>query len=140
MKSGMTDAHASSILSREFGAEGYTPPATWYIGVSTSQILQDGTGATEPSDGMYERVAVPNNGTNWITSVNGRGRENALLIEFPRATTDWGTIVSAALYAAPTGGSPLYFADLERSKIVQFNDSLLIESSELQIDISPLVL
>lgn len=139
MTSGMTNAHVLKLLSREFGDGAYVEPTTWYIGVSTTLIQPSGSGVTEPTDGTYSRVAISNNASSWTTSSNGRGRENVNLIEFDRASVDWGTIVSVGLFESEVATTPAYFADLEFTKIVQFNDSLIVEPGELQIDIDQLV-
>lgn len=137
MFSGMTNGRVQDILKREFGAIAYTPPSVWYVGVSTTLIQPDGSGVTEPTDGMYERVAVSNDGANWENADNLRARQNVNALQFPRATENWPTVVSVGLFESATGGTPKYFADLEYTKLVQFNDSLVIEPGELQIDIIP---
>lgn len=139
MTSGMTSAHAQKLLGREFGAISYTEPGVWYVGVSTTQIQPDGTGVTEPTDGMYTRAMVTNTGTEWENTLSGKGRQNVNLIEFPRATVDWDEVVSVGLFEDDVTNTPAYFADLQYTKLVQFNDSLVIEPSELQIEIEPLV-
>jgi hypothetical protein len=138
MKSGMTNPHALKVLGREFGAEPYTEPTNWFLGVSTTPIQPDGSGVTEPDDGMYERVLIENISFEWENTLSGEGRQNVNFLEFPRAAVDWDTVVAAALFEDETTTTPAYFADLEYTKIVQFNDSLIIEPGELQIEIKPL--
>lgn len=132
-KSGATLTHQNNILSKDFGNMEYNPPAVWYIGYSTSSINEDGTGVVEPTDPAYERVAVPNNIDNWENTTVGTGRQNSLDIEFEPATVDQGTIVSCGLFDTPTGGTPLYYADLVNPKQVSFDDVLRIAVGNLQV-------
>ena len=136
-KSGMTNTHAQSILSRDFGSVTYTPPATWYIGASTTTIASDGTGATEPVAGGYARVAVTNNTSNWENIPADTGRRNLTAIEFPVATASWGTITFVPIYDALTGGTMRYYAELLYSKVVGIDDVLRFEAAQLQIKILP---
>lgn len=136
-KSGATIAQQNNLLSRDFGGMTYTPPTTWYVGYSTTSINEDGTGVTEPTDPTYSRVAVPNDTSNWENTSTGTGRQNANDIEFEASSTDQGTIVACGLFANPTGGSPLYYADLVNPKQVSFDDVLRIGASNLQIRLRP---
>jgi hypothetical protein len=136
-KSGMSNAHVQSVLSREFGSVAYTPPVTWHVGVSTTQINPDGTGATEPSGGGYARVAVSNNTASWENIPADVGRRNLTVIEFPPATASWGTVTFVPIYDAPTGGVLRYYVQLTNSKVVGVDDVLRFEAGQLQIKILP---
>lgn len=61
----LTNYTDGKILDQIFGGTAWSPPATLYFGLSTTTIYADGTGITEPSGGLYARVAVTNNVTNF---------------------------------------------------------------------------
>lgn len=136
-KSGMTNTHAQSVLSREFGSVSYTPPVTWYVGASTTTINADGTGATEPVGGGYARVAVTNNTSNWENIPADVGRRNLTAIEFPVATASWGTITFVPIYDQASGGTLRYYVQLTNSKVVGIDDVLRFEAGQLQVKILP---
>jgi hypothetical protein len=83
------------LLDHAFGGPSYTRATTLYVGLSTTEIMADGTGATEPSGGAYARVALTNDGTSWAaaaTDATAAVKLNAAAIQFPAATAGWGTI------------------------------------------------
>ena len=135
--SGATNLQANNILSRDFGSVVYTPPSVWYIGVSTTTINQDGTGATEPTDPAYARVAVDNNTTNWEALLVGTGRQNATAIEFPQATVNQGTITYLGIWDAATSGNVRYYVQLINPKVVGIDDVLRVDIGNLQIKLIP---
>ena len=105
-------------LDRNFGNSSFSPPATHYIGLSTTTINDDGTGATEPSGGSYARASATNDKTTWTNASLGV-LTNAVEISFPASTAAWGTIVDVAIYDAASGGNLLYFGTLSPSRVVQ---------------------
>ena len=58
----------NTILNEVFGGVAFTAPGTLYLGLSTTPIADDGTGATEPTVGGYARLAIANDKTNWSTA------------------------------------------------------------------------
>lgn len=114
----ITYTSANAALDKFFGATNFTSPATLYVGLSTTAISIDGTGATEPSGGAYARVAVTNNKTNWATAANG-SLSNLTAITFPESTASWGTITHVFISDASTGGSIWFYDALTFSRIVQ---------------------
>lgn len=138
-KSGATNIQAQNLLSRDFGSVVYTPPATWYIGASTTLINADGTGKTEPSDPSYARVTVSNNTASWEDIPADVGRRNLINLEFPVATTAWGTITYIFFADALTGGTIRYYAELINPKVVGVDDVLRVDAGNLQIKILPTV-
>lgn len=114
----ITYTSANAILDKCFGATNFTAPATLYVGLSTTAISIDGTGATEPSGGSYARVAVTNNKTNWATAANG-SLSNLSAITFPESTASWGTVTHFFLSDAASGGSIWFYEALTSSRIVQ---------------------
>jgi len=135
--SGATNLQSGYLLSRDFGGVTYTEPTTWYIGVSTTTINQDGTNATEPTDPAYARVSVDNNVTNWENLAVNVGRQNAISIEFPAATISQGTITYVGLWDSLTSGNIRYYAELINPKTVGIDDVLRFDVGNLQIRLLP---
>lgn len=94
------------------GAIGATIPATWYLGLSTTQPNEDGSNFTEPTGvGSYARVAVVNNATNFPVAVTVSGvttKTLATAATFPNPTANWALVPFAyyGWFIASTGGVP----------------------------------
>jgi hypothetical protein len=83
------------VMQLVFGGTAYTPGSTYTVGLSTTTVVNDGTGITEPSGNAYARVSVANTTAQWTTaSVAGGGYQasNTNAINFPTATGSWGTV------------------------------------------------
>lgn len=92
---------------------------TLYAGYGTTTPAKAGTGATEPTDAAYARVAVE--------SDPGMARtdseiDNDDIITFPAATEAQGTITYAYLFDAETAGNLLWYGALTDSKAVTTDD------------------
>jgi hypothetical protein len=92
------------------------------MGLSTTTIQNDGSGATEPSTSgtAYARVAITNNKTNWGTA-SAASLSNAVAVTFAESTASWGTITYVFLAAGATAGVAdlWYFEALTTPKTVQ---------------------
>ncbi|MED3982400.1 hypothetical protein [Priestia megaterium] len=125
----------SVILDEVFGGVNYTPPATVYVGLSTTAINDDGTGVTEPTGGGYARVAVANNATNWPATGTDGTKSNGTTITFPQATADWGTVTHFFIADSNTGGI-LAYAAIGVSKTIGVGDtaSFGVDSLTITLD------
>lgn len=97
----------NASLAKDFGATNYTPPATYYVGLSTVAIsasTTSGSSAAEPGGGAYARVAYTNNAAGWTTPIGGSCVSTGSFA-FPQSSTAWGTIVSVFLADAATIGT-----------------------------------
>jgi len=119
----MTIAYYASNkwLDYFFGATAAAPLplATIYMGLSTTSISPNGTGATEPAGGAYARIAIPNDKANgWNSSVSG-ALTNKDPITFVESSAAWGTITYVFIADALTAGNILYYQALSSSRVVQ---------------------
>lgn len=105
---GFSDYWENEILDHLFSKGNYTPPAI-YVGLSTADPSDDGSGLAEPCDNGYARVATT--GSDWNVA-SGGAVANANDIIFPQATGSWGTITHFALFDAATGGNMLAHGSL----------------------------
>ena len=130
----VTTYAANKILDNLYGAVSFTPPATWYVGLSSTTIGVSGS-CTEPT-GTYARVAVTNNKTNFTNGSSG-SLINSLAITFPDSgSVAWGTETDIALWDAPTGGSVWFYDPLTVSKIVQANTVVSFVSGAITITLN----
>lgn len=88
-----------------------TPPTAMYVALYTVTPNENGTGGTEVTGGSYARVAVTTGasgtgvGSGWTDPTVTSSSTNVADIAFPTTTAPWGTVVSAGLLDAPTGGN-----------------------------------
>jgi hypothetical protein len=109
-------------------SDGYTSPATVYVGLFTSATGEGGTG-TEVTGGSYARVSVP-------FTVTVSSATNSGLVTFPTASADWGTITDFAIFDALTSGNMMYYGTLGTSRtvlngdVVKFNPGQLVVTED----------
>lgn len=121
----------NKLLDHVFGATTFTPPATLYIALYTSDPTDSDTG-TEVTGGSYARQAVTNNTTNW-PNASGGSKSNGVAIAFPAATAAWGTITHVGIRDALTGGNLLYSGALGTPKTVNNGDVFSFAAGQLTI-------
>lgn len=109
-----SDYWENEILDHLFGKGSYTPP-TIYVGLSTADPTDDGSGLAEPSGSGYARVETA--GSDWDAAVAG-ALDNANAIQFAAATGSWGTITHFALFDAISGGNMLAHGALSASQSI----------------------
>lgn len=133
----ITNFQANKVNDFLFGGTSFTPGGTYYIGLSTTPIQANGTGATEPSGGSYARVAVANNKTSFSTSSAG-SLQNQISIEFPESTTSWGTITYVFMSDSPNSGqgNVLYYDALTTPRTVQSATVLLFAAGAIKIQLT----
>lgn len=110
-----SDYWEDEILDHVFGKGTYTPP-TIYVGLSTADPTDAGTGVSEPSAGSYARVETAS--ADWTLSAGGV-IENAVDIEFPAPTGNWGTLTHGVLFDAASGGNVLASCALADAQYVE---------------------
>jgi hypothetical protein len=123
------------VLDALLGAGGsVSHPTTLYVALFTN--IPDANGGTEVGGpGGYQRVAVTNNGTNWVFT-SPSTMKNGSTISFPTVLTPgWGTIYGFGLYDIPTLGSGfLYYAgSLSAPLTPNVNDVVIFAPSALVI-------
>lgn len=117
----------NKVLLHVFGATSYTAPTTIYVGLYTSDPGETGAG-TEVSGGSYARQSA-------AFTVTGNLATNTSAIEFPTATTSWGTVTYVAVLDASTSGNVLASAALTASKTIGSGDVLRINAGDLDISL-----
>ena len=125
------DYWESEILDHIFGKGSYTPP-TIYVGLSTEDPTDDGSGLAEPSGNGYARVQTSS--SDWNAASAG-SLDNANDITFPQATGSWGTITHFALFDATTGGNMLAHGALSQSKAIGSGDTAKFAAGDLDVSL-----
>lgn len=91
----------TAILNHFFKGTAYTQPTHLYVGLSTTDLLADGSGITEVTGSAYARVL------NDTWTVSGNEVTNGAAVTFAKATGSWGTPIQWFLADALTAGNYL---------------------------------
>ncbi len=126
-----SDYWENEILDHIFGKGNYTPP-TIYVGLSTADPLDDGSGLAEPSGNSYARVQT--SAGDWNTASGGT-IDNANDITFPEATGSWGTITHFGLFDAASGSNLLAHGTLSQSKSITTSDTAKFAAGDLDVSL-----
>lgn len=128
---GFSDYWENKILDHIFGIGSYTPP-TIYVGLSTADPIDDGSGLAEPSGNGYARTQT--SASDWNAASNG-SMDNSSDITFAQATGSWGTITHFALFDAATAGNMLAHGVLSQSKAIGDSDTARFQAGDLDISL-----
>lgn len=91
----------TAILNHFFKGTAYVQPTNLYVGLSTTDLLQDGSGLTEVTGGGYARVV------NNLWTVSGNQVSNTNAVTFAQATAAWGTPIQWFMADAATLGNKI---------------------------------
>ena len=128
---GFSDYWENKILDHIFGKGSYTPP-TIYVGLSTADPTDDGSGLAEPSGNGYARTQT--SASDWNAASNG-SLDNVSDITFAQATGSWGTITHFTLFNAATAGNMLAHGVLSQSKTIGNSDTARFQAGDLDISL-----
>lgn len=139
MAGSLTNYWENKVINLFFGGTAYTPAATMYFALSSTDFTEAGTGGTEPSTGSYARKSITNDKTLWTVCADGGAIDNAIAITFVAATADWlsGTNIGYwAIFDALTGGNCLAYGNMTTAKPVLNGDTATIAIGDLDITIT----
>ncbi len=128
---GFSDYWENKILDHIFGKGSYTPP-TIYVGLSTADPTDNGSGLAEPSGSGYERVQT--SASNWNIASNG-SLDNTSDITFAQATGSWGTITHFALFDVASAANMLAHGALSQSQAIGNSDTARFQAGDLDISL-----
>ncbi len=123
---GFTDALEQALLNHIFTDPAYVPPATLYIGLSSTTPTDAGGNVTEPVGGAYSRV--PTNASDWGPAAGTAPASKTTIAgkTFSTATADWlaGTnLTYFLLFDASSAGNVVAFGALTTAKPVLNGDT-----------------
>lgn len=133
------DAYKKKLLDAVYGNTAVGPPATIYIGLSTTTPTNAGGNITEPATGAYARANPGlNNTTQWpgATTANPSVKSNGVAITFPQATGNWGTVTHWVAYDASTAGNPIDWAALTTSQAINTGTTASFAIGQLSSQLS----
>lgn len=116
----------NKILDHVLKNVSYTSPTTAYVGLFTSDPTDAGSG-TECSGGSYARQVLS------VTTASGGITTSSADINFPQASSNWGTISHIGILDALTSGNLLMHTPLTTSKTIETGDILKISSGNLTV-------
>lgn len=117
----------TELLDHVFAGNSYTSPSAVYVALFTTDPAEDGSGTEVTTTGTAYARQV---GT---FSVTGNTATTTAAIEWPTATTDYGTVTHVAVYDAVTAGNMLAYAALTASKAISTGDVFRIPAGDLDI-------
>jgi hypothetical protein len=96
------------VLGHTLGFAAMTMPASVYVGLCGSTTPPTAAfGGTEVAGGGYTRMAA-----TFAISTSTNVAANTATVEFPAATTPWGTLGYFEIWDAATAGRRLYWGPL----------------------------
>lgn len=109
---------AAALLNHIFTDPAYTPPATLYLGLSTTTPTEAGANFTEPVGNNYARVATT--ATDWgaATNADPSVKSNSAVLTFPSPSGSWGTLTHYGLFDASTAGNLMSWQALDTPRTI----------------------
>lgn len=123
---GFVDTVERALLDHFLTDGAYTPPATMYIGLSSTTPTEAGGNITEPSTGSYARVSTA--AADW-SAASGTApvtKTTTATKTFPTASADWvagANLTHFVLFDASSAGNALAFGALGTAKPVLNGDT-----------------
>lgn len=133
---GLSEMVARAILDHIFSDPPYTPPTTFYLGLSSTVPAVDGSNFTEPSTGGYVRLATSASDWSGASGASPSVKANSTAFTWPVATDDWlagAELVAFGLFDAPVAGSAVVLGELTVPKAVSAGDTPVCHPGKLQI-------
>ena len=136
--SALSDYLEAKYLDLTYNGVVFTPPASVFIALYTTDPTDADTGA-EVSGGGYARAQVNPNGGGApqfnLAAVDGAGSmvANADDIEVPAATAAWGTVTHFGIKDAATGGNLLHHGALDDAQVVGIGGVFKVAAGDLKL-------
>ena len=130
----ISDYAENKLLDHVFGTASFTTPAAIYIGLSTADPTDDGSGFSAPTGGGYARVNI----TSAFGAASARSITNsaATAVWNPTGGAGGETITHWAIYDASTVGNMLAHGSFTTSKTWTASTTLTIATSQLTVTFS----
>lgn len=125
----MSDYLENAILNATLRGQAWTPPATVYLALYTSDPTDTKTG-TEVTGGAYARQTIAFN-----APLNGAASSTADVL-YPIATAGWGTVTHIGIFDAATGGNLLYHGPLTNTKTIATDDQLKLAAGDITVSLA----
>ena len=126
----LSNSFETHTLKYLLTSDSVTRPTAWYVALAKTDPTDTALG-TEVSGGGYARQQV-------AFTVSGNNASNTSAIEFPEATSDYGTVIAVMIMPASTGGTAsdmIVHAQLTSDKAISTGDIFRIPAGDLDINI-----
>jgi ABC-type transport system involved in cytochrome c biogenesis permease subunit len=120
---------ANKVLDHILKNTSYSPPATVYIGLYTSNPDNDNSGS-EVSGNNYSRTAMA------FSSASAKATSNSGVVVSAVASGSWGTITHFGILDASTSGNLLYYGAFTASKTITNGEAAYFAAGEIDIAIT----
>jgi hypothetical protein len=118
----------NKLIDHLLGSGTYTKPSALYVALFVGNPASGGTEVTT-SGSAYARQSA-------AFTISTNSASNTAAIEYPTATSSWGTIDYIAIYDASSGGNQLVSAALSSAKTIASGDVLRIPASNLSVTLT----
>lgn len=127
----MSDYLEEQLLNEALRAVDWTPPATVYLALHTTDPLDDDSGGGEVTGGSYARQAM-----SFAAAVNPDGTcATDTDITFPTASADWGVVTHIGIYDAVSAGNLLFHGALDTARNILNGDVFKVTSGQLVVSL-----
>lgn len=124
-----TNYTENAVLGHVFGSTTFTKPSL-FVGLFTAAPGETAGGTELSTVGTaYARQAA----AFTVSGTAPTQATNTSAIEFPTATSAWGTITHAAIFDAASGGNMIAYATLTASKTIASGDVFRVPASNLTV-------
>lgn len=106
----------NGIINHVFGGVMFSPEPLLYAGYMTTAPTETVPG-TEPSAAGYARVSF-NNTLSMFPSASNGVKQNALMVNFPEASGDQGTVTFVGYWDAQTGGNFIFYYSVTSRNVI----------------------
>lgn len=128
--SSFSDYLETAALTWAFSSGAVTRPTGWYLALYTAAPGETGGGTEISTSGTgYARQST-------TLTVSGNLATNGSAIEYPVATTSWGTITHVGVFDAASGGNLLAYGALAVSKTIGAGDVFRVPAGDLDITLT----
>jgi hypothetical protein len=118
----------NALLGHLLGSTTYTKPSALYVALFIGNPASGGI-EISTSGSAYARQPA-------TFTISSAIATNTAAIEWPVATSAWGTITWVAIYDAITGGNQLVTAQLTSAKTIGSGDVLRIPTGQLSVTLT----
>lgn len=133
---GFTDTVEKALLDHFLTDPAYTPPATMYLGLSSTTPTEAGGNFTEPSSGSYARVSTVAADWSAASGTAPAVKTTTATKTFPTATADWSSAANLThfgLFDASSAGNLLAWGALTTAKPVLNGDTASFAAGALTL-------
>lgn len=118
----------NKVIDHVLGSGTYSKPAALYVALFNGNPASGGTEISTSGSGYARQSAA--------FTISANSATNTANIEFPVATSAWGSITHIAIYDASTSGNQLVTSQLTTSKTIGIGDVLRIPASNLNVTLT----